>query len=279
MIEIITKYLQKIGVIESPSRETNLLQPLRRHRFKTLTEKIKSQSHELPFFVHPFYSLNMFWPYDAIEHFARQRINDRQEVIDFIDHHSPQRYDLASDRKKLKKYLPRLFATLKRIHYPVIGIAEAKGYWPITLEVLRTQGFDGNILYYETEKMSPRPIEKSYMSVLQQLILLHTQSIIFGGMYGRYPHSDEKSLQIPSYPGMRAYLAETLLNLIDLKNIEDSEDFEPFFSQTEGHCVSYFVHGIVGAMRKEMKARKLIEPPIKKFIASPIVSPANTKKD
>lgn len=152
---------------------------------KQLRELIQSQQQQLPFFVHPFFEFYALHPkiVPALGAWGRDFPLHRQGFIERFA--TDDLYATAQYERLLAEYGIKWIRFLQHTSFPVIAVAEEKFRRKTTLQVIRDQGYQGTVLFYETKDALPVPADKrGFMPLIEFCHSAQLKHLVVGGQYG-----------------------------------------------------------------------------------------------
>lgn len=221
-----------------------------------IREKISRQS-TLRVFMHPFCDLHNIRSKQSkgkpsieisleniMEHaLGEKELTDKQknllhETIKARRKHNQNFQDLRFSQDALTPSFISYFKTFSRImraNPPVIILAEEEGNENTTIRALRNMHFQGDILYYRTKRLDPKPSDEDGNSLSEIAWAIHKlgiQELLIGGQYiDFFPHaaiiSPRKFTGNPY-----VYRMTKGRTTISYKMLQDIVDV--------GYCVGYF---------------------------------------
>lgn len=226
---------------------------------------VSRQKHQLPVFVHPFFTFYTTYP-GVIKNF-RGKGRRFPVSIDDLETKMDGDYNTIQHRAKLAEYGIKLSRFFRHTRFNTIAIAEEDAVHINTLKTIRGQGYSGTILFYKTQSGSPSPqVEDlfSYTSLASFFYRAKVKTLIVGGQIGmrtkqglEIDNPNLLSKGIYSYP-------------VDSRLLSGSD----FYSKRIGgsNCVSGFMHQVREASNHYAVANNLQNRFPEVITLSPIIS-------
>lgn len=236
-------------------------EPINDENSLLLKSVIARQRNVIPFLIHPFYNSYLYAEPQLLLHFARSPVVDSefvQKLVEQFFHPNQSSSErVAGMRNTSARYLSRIFTWLNSNHFEVIGLAEEDAYIDMTIQVIRTQGYKGEIVSYLTEEGFPTPLLIDYQFLSKYLMDLDVQHLMFGGQLGIY-QQDNVLVDINPLE----------VDKIQFQTLFDEQRLDAFVENFGANCVAHFIKGVVEGVEQEMKRQQLTHSPIRTLIPS-----------